>query len=386
MRNLSRRRFMKAGITAVTSAAAFPAVTSACQGATPPTAAPDPSKNRKLPEPSPAALPRWRGFNLTEKFLAKKNQRFVEADFAWMAEWGFDFARLPMSYRCWTPDPRKWREVDEKVLAEIDEAIRWGQQYGIHVNLNFHRAPGHCVNQEVAEPFDLWKDAEALEACAYQWRLVAQRYRDIPNSRVSFNPLNEPINPAADDLLRVYKGLIAAIREGDPKRLLIIDGTRWSRVPVPLPAEAGVAQASHVYDPIQVCFWRMPGIPNSDRWPKPSWPLTIRDQDPAWDGYWDRRRLEKVCIEPFRKLESTGVGIHVSEIGCHNKTPHAVVLAWYTDCLSLWRQAGWGWAPWNFRGPFGVLDSERDDVSYENWRGHKLDRALLELLRRDGAE
>jgi endoglucanase len=30
---------------------------------------------------------------------------------------------------------------------------------------------------------------------------------------------------------------------------------------------------------------------------------------------------------------------------------------------------------------FSILDSERKDVRYENWRGHKLDRKMLELLR-----
>jgi hypothetical protein len=28
----------------------------------------------------------------------------------------------------------------------------------------------------------------------------------------------------------------------------------------------------------------------------------------------------------------------------------------------------------------GILDSGRTDVKYEDWRGHKLDRAMLELL------
>ena len=36
---------------------------------------------------------------------------------------------------------------------------------------------------------------------------------------------------------------------------------------------------------------------------------------------------------------------------------------------------------WNFRGPFGILDSGRADVSYETWRGHRLDRAMLDVLR-----
>jgi endoglucanase len=50
------------------------------------------------------------------------------------------------------------------------------------------------------------------------------------------------------------------------------------------------------------------------------------------------------------------------------------------DLLELWKQAGWSWALWNFRGPFGILDSERADVEYQSWRGHKLDRLMLELL------
>ena len=33
-------------------------------------------------------------------------------------------------------------------------------------------------------------------------------------------------------------------------------------------------------------------------------------------------------------------------------------------------------------GSFGVLDSGRRDVKYENYKGHKLDRKMLELLKR----
>jgi endoglucanase len=51
------------------------------------------------------------------------------------------------------------------------------------------------------------------------------------------------------------------------------------------------------------------------------------------------------------------------------------------DSLSLWKEAGWGWALWNLRGSFGILDSSRKDVRYEDYHGHKLDREMLELLR-----
>jgi endoglucanase len=52
------------------------------------------------------------------------------------------------------------------------------------------------------------------------------------------------------------------------------------------------------------------------------------------------------------------------------------------DCLENWKEAGWGWALWNFRGSFGVLDSGRADVQYEDFHGHKLDRTMLDLLRK----
>lgn len=54
------------------------------------------------PQPLYRKLPRWRGFNLLEKFNAR-NDRFVEADFQWIQEWGFDFVRLPMDYRVVNP-------------------------------------------------------------------------------------------------------------------------------------------------------------------------------------------------------------------------------------------------------------------------------------------
>ena len=95
----------------------------------------------------------------------------------------------------------------------------------------------------------------------------------------------------------------------------------------------------------------------------------------------NKETLQKKMVEPWQVLAAQGVGVIVGEWGAFNHTPHAVVLAWMRDCLENWQAAGFGWALWNFRGPFGVLDSERKDVGYETFKGHKLDRKMLELLR-----
>ena len=92
-------------------------------------------------EVSPSKLPRWRGFNLLEKFIAETKQPFVERDFAWIRDWGFDFVRLPLDYRCWSQQG-DWSKLDEAELKQIDDAVALGEKYGVHVNIAFHRAPG----------------------------------------------------------------------------------------------------------------------------------------------------------------------------------------------------------------------------------------------------
>src|SRR5437762_2451103 len=81
-------------------------------------------------EPLAAKLPRWRGFNLLEKFTLQQNAPFRESDFDIIKEWGFDFVRLPNDYRCWTEAPGAYKE---SALKEIDQAVEWGRQRKIHV-------------------------------------------------------------------------------------------------------------------------------------------------------------------------------------------------------------------------------------------------------------
>ncbi len=321
-------------------------------------------------------LPRWRGFNLLEKFVGERNAPFRESDFEWMKEWGFDFVRLPLSYRCWaegTPD--KWLELKENVLKEIDQCVGFGRQYGVHVNVNFHRAPGYCVNPP-KEPLDLWRDEKALDACAFHWAHFAKRYKGIPNSQVSFDLLNEPAIIPEATYAKVVKRLVEAIRAEDPDRLVIADGLRWGRQPVPALADLGIGQSTRGYDPMRISHYKASWINGSDKWEEPTWPLKLKEND-----VWDKERLRKELIAPWKALEQKGVGVHVGEWGAFQHTPHKVALAWMRDCLELWKEAGWGWAMWNFRGPFGILDSNRQDVKYEEFRGHKLDREMLELIR-----
>lgn len=108
---------------------------------------------------------------------------------------------------------------------------------------------------------------------------------------------------------------------------------------------------------------------------KLTWPLHADGVD------YNKEFLHKHNISPWDEWVKAGGKVHIGEMGCYNKTPHAVALAWLEDTLSLFKEQGWGWALWNLTGDFGIIDSNRKDVEYEKFEGHLLDRKMLELLK-----
>jgi len=352
----------------------------------------------------------WRGFNLLEKFTVDRNSPFSELDFQRMSEWGFDFVRLPMDYRCWIIGNDLYG-INEKVMGEIDQAVEFGRLYGIHVNLCFHRAPGYCINPP-RERLNLWRDREAMEACEHHWRLFAKRYEGIPSTQVSFNLVNEPLG---DDLsgdigadISTYgqfaKRMFRAIREMDPGRLVMADGliTKGHYEPVPGIDDPLFGQSFHMYEPGWLTHlgaewahaWYVygeneqptyPGIaPNLDKYSE-RLPSNSPDRGAYMayrDVFVDKAWLEGWMGNYFDLMEK-GTFIHCGELGIYaKKVPRGSQLNWYNDILDVLSKRNVGWAIWNFRGPFGVINTGRDgfhNVTLPN--GDRLDGELLNAIR-----
>jgi aryl-phospho-beta-D-glucosidase BglC (GH1 family) len=464
----------------------------------------------------------WRGFNLSEKRKLETNASFKEEDFKWISGLGFNYVRLPLDYRIWIKDG-DWNKIDDSALNDIDQAIEWGKRYGLHVCLNFHRAPGYCIN-EPREPLSVWTDPEAQKVCVRHWAYFAKRYKGVPSSQLSFNPFNEPLGVDPRKYMRAVSMVVEAIRKEDPDRLIVVDGNDVGTKPLMELLPLKVAQSYHAFAPFGLTHYKAYWIENSDKMATPQWPvpqitgylygpmkpnlqapwviegtfdqemtLTIHvdtvstktilavladgkpvmeklfDPGPGagewkksifkkeWDIYqnvydqdytakipaktrtiqmllprgdwisfssvslapasggettlfrptvtdWgvkpvtlsldpqnrlDKNKMppilgkewiEKTHLKPWLLLKRMGGDVMVGEWGVYRETPHDVALAWMKDNLELWKKAGIGWALWDFRGEFGVLDSERKDVEYEDWNGHKLDREMLDLL------
>lgn len=478
----------------------------------------------ELPEAHWDKLPRWRGFNLLNYFMRQSQSPFEERTFRDIADCGFNFVRIPMDYRSWILDD-DWNKIDAKKLDDIFQAVQFGDKYNIHVQFNFHRAPGYTVASP-KEAKSLWTDPEAREVCARHWVEFARRARGVPSRKVSFNLFNEPDTAPVEMILPATIHIIEAIRAEDPQRLIVCDGRRWGREPIPELIPYRVAQATRGYDPFELSHYGATWV-QSENFPLPSWPMSsasgllpapnkkmssenfhepitldgpfagetalrlrvgtvsgratlsveadgkellhrlflpgegkgewqkavYTEQWKIWqnvynldvmipipagtkrvviknlDGDWlslsemgvtpsggreavlpfrvvwdkcdrgqirydeargafdaptrfDRAELWRTNIKPWQALEKAGPGVMVGEFGAYNKTPHDVVLRWMEDMLANWKQAGWGWALWNWSGSIGVLESGRADVDYELWRGQKVDRKMMNLLQK----
>ena len=324
-------------------------------------------------------LPRWKGFNLLGAFTMDSPGKFEEEDFQLIADLGFDFVRLPLNYTFWI-DYNDPFEINDGKLSIVDDCVNWGEKYGIHVNVALHRAPGYSVAKDRVEPFDLWRDPEALEAFKLHWTTLAKRYKGIPSAKVSFNMVNEPADVSPEAHRKVMAETTRAIHAIDPDRLTLCDGLDYGNLPqtnIADMAQENVGQSCRAYIPAGITHYRALWVDRKRNFPTATWPGGY-----AADGPWDRVRLFRHSGAWAALAQNYDMGVHCGEGGCFNQTPHDVTLRWMEDVLDALKTYNIGLALWNFRGGFGILDSERADVDYVDYKGQKLDKKMYDLLKK----
>ncbi|MEO6914452.1 MAG: cellulase family glycosylhydrolase [Chitinophagaceae bacterium] len=342
---------------------------------------------------------RWKGFNLTDFNTpdpAKQRRYTTEDQLKWMRDWGFNFIRLPMAYPYYlkfdrskpiTPD--EVYQVDESAMNKIDQLVQMAHKNDLHVSLNLHRAPGYCINAGFNEPYNLWKDEAAQQAFYFHWNIWAKRYKNLSSKKISFDLLNEPSmredmndqlsrsSGVPGDLYRkVAEGALKAIRKENKEHFVIADGNNVGNKPIPELFDLPIAQSCRGYNPGAISHYKAPWAnKDPENMPVPVYPGQVGKQN------LNRQMLEDY-YKPWLDAVSKGVAVHCGECGSWNKTPHPVFLAWFTDVLDILSSNGIGFALWEYIGDFGILNSGRTDVVYEDWKGMQLDRGLLKLMQK----
>lgn len=336
--------------------------------------------------PKQTVLPRWRGFNLLGMFASadskygtnRPQNHNTDDDYKMIADFGFDFIRIPCSYRLWSSvdDPSK---INYEALEKLDNMIENCLKNGLHANLCMHRLPGYCINndEKIPEKGNLFTDDELLVAASEQWKMLADRYKNISAEKLSFNVVNEPERYVT---MEQYQKLIDAVLERvhkiTPDRLFIIDGMHCGdHIPVFSMFEnidKKCAYSCRGYTPRGLTHYTV--FPEYNTTPL-TWPGAYEFGKPV-----DVKRLEQVYDLWAFAAERLGVGVHCGEMGCFKNTPHEIALAWLDDVLRILTERNIGFAMWQFNGPFGVADSGRSDVEYKKIGNRLIDKKMLDIM------
>lgn len=163
------------------------------------------------------------------------DQYITAADIRLIRQLGFNSVRVPLHHKLFLApdDPSR---LEGPGWALLDRLIGWCKTEGIYVLIDLHAAPGGQTGTDIDDssgyPF-LFEDEESQRLTVNLWRGLAVRYRDEP-AVLGYDLLNEPIahffDPARLNprLAPLYRRLVTAIREVDPRHVIFIGGAQWN--------------------------------------------------------------------------------------------------------------------------------------------------------------
>jgi len=340
---------------------------------------------------------------LDEAHLARMYQR---EHIARLAAAGADHLRLPVDYEL-IEEPEPPHRLREPGMHWVDQALEWAWAEGLGVTLDLHKCAG--MSFFTPESNGLWTDAGLQRRFAGLWRQLAERFAGVPHDRLAFELLNEPT--AADNALwnDVAAQALAAIREVDPHRWVVVGSNSWN-VPSTFPdlrdfRDPRVAYAVHWYEPFIFTHQKAPWC----EWLKTldltvDYPGVLPDlaprqaelRDPAWReqlmlfsgealGY---ERMERWFAPVAQFAQRSGAPIYCTEFGCWDPAPPEAQLNWFRDVLKLFGCHDVAWAQWEYGCLF-----ERDGrpkpplaVLFPDVRSLSSPATGLDRCRKDSAE
>ena len=207
----------------------------------------------QLPNAAWNSLPKWNGItvpNLQEYGMEYDGQPqvFCQEDMESISGLGFNFVRVPLDTRIFLDwdDPSK---VHLEKLVNLDELLSLGAEFGIHICIDVHSSFGFTTDEDAAND-TLWGKPEEQEIFMSFWDMLAERYKEVPSSLLSFNLMNEPTwGIAEEQYVDFMRCTMERIRSHTPERLMFVDTLHVAGDPMYSFAEDRVAQSFHFYEP-----------------------------------------------------------------------------------------------------------------------------------------
>jgi len=315
-----------------------------------------------------------RGVNLSH-WLSQSDRRgalraawMTESDFARVAGLGFDHVRLPLDEEhLWTAEGRR----EPQAWELLEQGLEHAAAHGLRVLCDLHILRSHHFNQ--ADVPSLYREPEELERFRGLWTDLASFLARRPPDAVALEILNEAVARRGEDWNRVVASTFAAMRAAAPGHT-IVTGSNWYCMcrtfdELEVPADPNQMLTFHFYNPMclthhQAAWTEIGAWTGPVSYPGLPWPGGVPAGTPAALAERMARdnipsgpeTMEQEIQAPLRKSRQTGLPLYCGEFGVHEKAPPELRLAWLRDAVATFEAHGIGWALWDWKGVFGVVD------------------------------
>jgi endoglucanase len=180
---------------------------------------------------------------------------FTRADVEFIAGLGYDHIRLPIDEeQMFTEDGQK----EPEAFALLHNALGWCDEFKLRVVVDVHILRSHHFN-EAEKP--LFTDPKAQEQFYECWRKLSGELSKYSVDKVAYETMNEPVADEAEIWNVIINRCVAAIRELEPERTIVMGSNRWQsfstvkdlRVPENDP---NLLISFHYYDPFLLTHYK----------------------------------------------------------------------------------------------------------------------------------
>ncbi|MCQ2607603.1 MAG: glycoside hydrolase family 5 protein [Bacteroidales bacterium] len=305
---------------------------------------------------------------------ARANQ-ITKKDFDSIAAMGFDHVRLPID-EVQMYDENLNRYEDAFVL--LKNAIDWTLENNMNIIVDLHIIRSFHFNNENEGGNTLFEKPGEQQRLIDIWKDLQKFLKDYPTDRVAYELLNEAIAPTHEALNDLEARLIAAIRETEPDRYIVI-GSNWQQSPETIqylnpPAnDKKLIVAFHYYNPLLITHYKAPWTPLKDFEGKVAYPgqlladtaifKTLSEEQVTYlknlDGVWDKQFMYNQIKPAIDKAKEFGLQAYCGEFGVYPPfIDKETRLQWYKDICEIFRENNIANAHWCYKGDFPVVNED----------------------------
>ena len=279
--------------------------------------------------------------------LYLKEEYFVD-----ISEAGFDAVRVPIRWSKYTDvyDPYTTQDM---IFDRVDWVIEQAFANDLAVIINVHHF----------EAIMQMPEGQSTRLAAI-WRQIAARYQDYPNT-LYFEILNEPNEKLdSEKWNQIFPESLAAIRETNPERYVIIGPDQWNSVDrldtLVLPEEdRRIIGTFHYYKPHEFTHQGAP------------WSSAHDVTDRPWGSDADVAALTADFDKALAWSEREQRPLLIGEFGAFYAAPMDSRITWTSSVRAEAEKRGFSWAYWDFGTSFAVYN-----LAAKEWREPIL-RALI---------